>query len=153
MPKTLRQRAIALLARREYARAELSKRLFATGAPRGEVDALLDELCASGLLSDARFAAALVHKKTGGYGKRAIAHALWEKGVDVGEAAAALAVLGGEDELVSAQALWARRFGQPPRDERDKARQIRFLLARGYPHSIVFKVLRAADAPVEDDAS
>ena len=151
--RTLKQRAVALLARREYSRAELSKRLAPTGASRGEIDTVLDELAASGLLSDARFAAALVHQKTGGYGKRAIAHALREKGVDAGQATAALAVLDAEDELVTAQALWERRFGQPPRDEREKARQLRFLLARGYSHTIAFKVLRAAGAPNEGDAS
>lgn len=151
--RTLKQQAVALLARREYSRAELSKRLAPTGSSRSEIDAVLDELAASGLLSDARFAAALVHQKTGGYGKRAIAHALREKGVDAGEATAALAVLDGDGELAVAQALWARRFGQPPRDEREKARQLRFLLSRGYSHSIAFKVLRAAGAPIEDDAS
>lgn len=150
--RTLKQRAIALLARREYSRADLSKRLAGTGASRSEIDAALDELCASGLLSDARFAAALVHQKTGGYGKRAIAHSLREKGVSAGEATAALAVLEGDDEFAAAQALWVRRFGQPPRDERERSRQVRFLLARGYPHSIAFKVLRAAGAPIEDSA-
>ena len=152
-PRTLKQRAVALLARREYSRAELSKRLAASRASPIEIDAALDELALSGLLSDARFAAALVHQKTGGYGKRAIAHALREKGVDAGEATAALAVLDGEDELAVARALWARRFGHPPRDEREKARQLRFLLSRGYSHSIAFKILRAAGASSEDDAS
>lgn len=152
-PRTLKQRAVALLAHREYSRAELSKRLAPTGASRNEIDAVLDELSAAGLLSDARFAAALVHRNTGSHSKRAIAHALREKGVDAGEATAALAVLDGEDELGTAQALWARRFGQPPRDEREKARQLRFLLSRGYSHSIAFKVLRAAGAPAGDDGS
>jgi regulatory protein len=152
-PRTLKQRAVALLARREYSRAELSKRLVRTAASSGEIDAVLDELAASGLLSDARFAAALVHQKTGSHSKRAIAHALREKGVGVDEAKAALVALEGDDELVAAQALWARRFGEPPRDEREKARQLRFLLSRGYSHSIAFKVLRVAGAAIEDEPS
>lgn len=151
--RTLKQRAVALLARREYARAGLAKRLASTGASRAEIDAVLDELSALGLLSDARFAAALVHQKTGDYSKRAIAYALRGKGVDASETTAALAVLDGEDEFATAQALWKRRFGQPPRDERDKARQLRFLLSRGYSHSTSFKVLRAAGAPIDNNAS
>jgi regulatory protein len=151
LPRTLKQRAIALLARREYSRAELSKRLGP--ASRGEIDAVLDELAAAGLLSDARFAAALVHRKAGSHSRRAIAHALREKGVEPGEATAALAALDGDEELATAQALWIRRFGQPPRDEREKARQLRFLLSRGYSHSIAFKVLRAGGAPVDEQAS
>ena len=69
------------------------------------------------------------------------------------ETTAALTVLDGEDELATAQALWARRFGKPPRDEREKARQVRFLLSRGYSHSTAFKVLKAAGASSDDDVS
>jgi regulatory protein len=152
-PRTLKQRAVALLARREYSRAELSKRLAPTGASRVDIDAVLDELSAAGLLSDARFASALVHQKSGSHSKRAIAHALREKGVGADEASAALVVLDGEDELATARALWARRFGQSPRDEREKARQLRFLLSRGYSHSIAFKVLRAAGVPMADEST
>jgi SOS response regulatory protein OraA/RecX len=39
----------------------------------------------------------------------------------------------------------------PPQDEREKARQVRFLLARGYSTSIALKVLRAAGAHATDD--
>jgi len=148
--RTLKQRAVALLARREYSRAELRKRLAPTGAHRDDVDAVLDELCATGLLSDARYAAAIVRQKSGSQSRRAIGHALREKGVDADEASAALATIDGEDELANAQLLWARRFGAPPRDAREKARQFRFLLSRGYSHSIALKVLKAAGSQVAD---
>jgi regulatory protein len=62
----------------------------------------------------------------------------------------ALAGLDGEDELAQALALWQRRFGKAPADEREKARQVRFLVSRGYATSVVFRVLRAAGAPVDD---
>ena len=150
-PRTLKQRAVSLLARREYARAELSKRLAATGAAATEIEAVLDELSALGLLSDARFAAALVHQKSGDFSKRAIAHALRGRGVDADQTRTALAALDGEDEFAAARSLWARRFRAPPRDEREKARQLRFLLSRGYSHSMAFKVLRAAGAPVDEE--
>jgi regulatory protein len=150
-PRTLKARAIALLARREYARAELAARLAATGAPRDEVDSLLDELQQLGLLSDARFAGALVRQKTSSHAQRAIARELRERGVAKEVAAAALAESGAVDELAAAQALWQRRFGRPPADEREKARQIRFLLSRGYPPAVAFRVLRSAGARIEDD--
>lgn len=142
-PRTLKQRAIALLAKREYARAELAARLAASGAARSDIDAVLDELCAAGLLSDARFASALVHRKSGEFSRGAIAQALREKGVPSSEAKDALAELDSVDEFATAEALWRRRFGRPPADERDKARQVRFLLSRGYSHGIAFKVLKA----------
>ena len=138
--------AVRMLARREYGRAELTERLVMRGASREEVDGVLDELERQGYLSDARFAHAVVAQKTGHYGKRAIAHALRERRVAPEAAADALRALEGADELALATSLWQRRYGQPPRDERDKARQVRFLLARGFSTSVALKVLRAAGA-------
>jgi len=149
-PRTLKQRAVGMLARREYSRAELAARLAATGALRSEIDPVLDELERAGYLSDARFASAVVRQKSGGYSKRAIAHALREKGVAAPAAKEALAALDGADELAQALALWQRRFGKAPADERQKARQVRFLVSRGYATNVVFRVLRAAGAPVDD---
>jgi SOS response regulatory protein OraA/RecX len=41
----------------------------------------------------------------------------------------------------------------PPHDERDKARQVRFLLARGYGMGVALRVLKDAGAAVTDDAT
>lgn len=151
-PKSLQARAIGLLARREYARAELRDRLLATGADRAEVETALDRLEKLGYLSDARFATGVVRQKAGAYSKRAIAHALKEKGVAASAAKDALATLDGVDELAQAKALWQRRFGHPPENEKEKARQVRFLLAHGYAPGIAYRVLRAAGANADDDA-
>lgn len=141
-----------MLARREYPRVELRARLVARGIAATEADAALDELARRGLLSDARYADALVAQKAGRWGRRAIAHELKEKGVDAHAAKAALAPLGERDEVEEAHAVWRRRYESPPADQREKARQVRFLVARGYPLSVAFAVLkRAGAAPVEDD--
>jgi regulatory protein len=92
-----------------------------------------------------------VAQRKGRFGKRAIAHALSERGIAAPEAASALAQLADSDELAEARALWQRRFGEKPRDERDKARQARFLQARGYSLSTALAVLRRAGAREEDD--
>jgi regulatory protein len=121
------------------------------GAERAEVERVLAELEALGYLSDARFASAVVHRKAGRYAKRAIAYVLKEKGVASAAANAALGALDNVDELAEATTLWRRRFGVAPGDEREKARQVRFLLARGYSASIAFKVLRAAGANLREE--
>jgi regulatory protein len=59
-PVSLKAQAVRLLARREYARDDLEQRLIAKGAARDEVAAVLDELSSQGLLSNERFAHALV---------------------------------------------------------------------------------------------
>ena len=148
---SLKAVAIRLLARREYGRAELAARLRVRGAAPEDVDRTLDELTALGYLSDTRFAQALVASRAGRYSQRAIAHELKEKRIAGDAARAALDTLAGRDEVAEAAHLWTRRFGTAPRDEREKARQVRFLLSRGYSMSIALKVLRSAGAAADDD--
>ena len=147
-PKSI---AIRLLARREYARAELAAALRTRGVEPDAIERALDELTAQGYLSDARYAEALVAGRGGRFSRRAIAHALAEKRVAPEAAEAALAPLGVRDEQADAQALWERRFGAAPRDQREKARQVRFLLSRGYSMSIALRVLKAAGAAAAED--
>jgi regulatory protein len=148
---SIRATAIRMLARREYARAELRERLTHRGADAAEVTRVLDELEQLGYLSDARFAQMLVTQKAGRYGKRAIAHALTQRRVASPAAQTALDALKNVDELADASALWGRRFGSLPRDKRERARQIRFLIARGYNLAIALKVvgLPAADGDTD----
>ena len=108
------------------------------------IERALDELTAAGYLSDARYAQAVVAQRKGRFGKRAIVHTLKERGIAAPDAAAALAQLAGVDEVEEATALWRRRFGEVPRDEREKARHVRFLQARGYGLSTALAVLRRA---------
>jgi regulatory protein len=84
-PVSLKAQAVRLLARREYARDDLEQRLIAKGAARDEVVAVLDELSSQGLLSNERFAHALVAQKSGSYSRRSIRGELKRKGIS-GEA-------------------------------------------------------------------
>ena len=147
-PKVL---AVRMLARREFSRAELSQRLARKGVARDDIERTLDDLAASGYLSDARYAQAVVAQRTGRYGKRAIAYELREKGIAAPEANAAMAPLAAVDELDDATALWQQRFGTAPVNQKEKARQVRFLLSRGYGVSVALRVIRAAGAAVDED--
>lgn len=141
--RPLKARAIALLARREYSRAEIRARLVAAGdaADAEEVDRVLDELVALGYLSDARFANAVVAHKGGSHSKRAISAMLRARGVN--DEAIAGALEGHEiDDECAMVALWRRRFGKAPADEREKARQVRFLQSRGFSLSAILRLLR-----------
>jgi regulatory protein len=146
-PKSLQARAIGLLARREYARAELRDKLLATGATPAEVDPVLDDLAARGYLSDERFAYAVVRQKGGGYSARAIAHALKAKGV-AGEVVTEALNGADADDAATLVALWRRRFGRAPADARERARQVRFLQSRGFGLSAILKLLR--DPPADE---
>jgi regulatory protein len=152
-PTSLKARAIALLARREFSRVELRDKLGAGGdidaAGADAVEALLDELAALGFLSDARFAQAVVRQKSGGYSKRAIGASLKARGVGGDAVADALAGVD-IDDVDAMVALWRRRFGQPPANDKERARQVRFLQSRGFSLSAIFKLLR--NPPGESDA-
>ena len=139
--RSLKAQAIRLLARREYARAELESRLVSAGADRAEACSTLDDLGAQGLISDQRFARALVGKKAGSYARRSIAGALKAKGVAPHEIEDALREADLDDDKALA-ALWQRRFGQLPASDREKARQVRYLQSRGFSLSAIFKLLR-----------
>lgn len=141
MAVPLRAQAIRLLARREYARAELQQRLLAKGAAADDVQRLLDDLAAQGLLSDARYARAKVVSKSAAFGRRRIVEELKAKGVARADIDAALSEVEVDDEA-TLRALWQRRFGRAPVDERDKARQVRFLQARGFALSAILRLLQ-----------
>jgi len=150
---SLRATALRLLARRDYPRATLEARLVAGGADRSEVAHLLDDLERHGYLSDARFAQMLVAQKADRFGKRAIAHALHARRVDPDAAREALAAVNVDDEAARAKAVWARRFGVKAGDERERARQIRFLLARGYRLQVALAVVGRSHAAGTDGDS
>jgi regulatory protein len=140
-PVSLKAQAVRLLARREYSRAELEQRLVAKGAPRDEVAAVLDELSTNGLLSNERFAHALVAQKSGSYSRRSIRGELKRKGVS-GEAIDGALGDASIDDDAAMVALWQRRFGEAPANDREKARQVRFLQSRGFELSAILKLLR-----------
>jgi regulatory protein len=154
---SVRATAIRMLARRDYPRAVLEERLAKRGADPAEVTRTLDELERLGYLSDTRFAQMLVAQKSARFGKRAIAHAMRARRVEPSAARTALDALAGSDELALARAVWARRFRTAPRDERERARQIRFLIARGYGVAVALAVVGrscggAADPRNDDEA-
>ena len=79
----------------------------------------------------------------GRYSRRRIAEELKAKGVARSDIDTALAGADIDDEA-ALRALWQRRFGRPPENEREKARQVRFLQARGFALSAILKLLRGA---------
>jgi len=147
---SLRARAVRLLARRDYSRAELRQRLIARGALPTETDAVLDELERAGYLSDARYAQAVVAQKIGRFSRRAIAESLHMQHVPHATISEALESHALDDQAALA-ALWRRRFGVLPANDREKARQIRFLQSRGFALAAILRLLRAppdeADSP------
>lgn len=142
----LRQRALGWLARRDYSRLELQRRLMQAGGDADAVAALLDDFCDRGWLSDQRFAESRSQARQARTGTRRIANELRELGVADDIIRQTLAPLQ-EDEFARARALWQKKFGRPAADAGERARQYRFLLSRGFPPDVVRRVIVA---PEED---
>jgi len=151
----IRRAAINLLARREYSRAELVSRLqrrFGIGSP---VDAVVAQLSSEGLQDDIRFAKCFVrYRLQQGKGPRRILQDLQAKGIS----GAAQFVKERVDEnaeilesdvsapviswLEQAREVHDKRFGTgAPTDASEYGKRQRFLLYRGFDHSIVRKVI------------
>jgi regulatory protein len=142
----VRQKAIALLTRREHTRAELRRKLALPD--REALEALLDDLSARGWLSDARFAEQYVREHAARFGRDRLVAELRERGVgaaDIEVALAQLEVDEAPDELSRARALWRRKFGVPADDPAGRARQARFLQSRGFAFEVIRRVIRGLD--------
>ncbi|KFF48080.1 recombinase RecX [Gammaproteobacteria bacterium MFB021] len=139
-----RERAIALLARREYSRAELEQRLAAKGVESDEIAATLDTLAAEGLQSDTRFAEIFVRSRVQlGHGPVRIRGDLAQRGIDDALAALAFEAEAPDWQDLACQAL-AKRFSGPGSTPRERAKRERFLAGRGFGFDQVRHAMRHA---------
>lgn len=140
------QQAVSALARREHSRAELARKLqrqLPEGAGPSEIDRVLDELARKGMLSEARFAASLVRSRGQRFGTARVRQELKQHGLAPDLIAQATDELA-RSELTRARDVWRRRFGVPPRDDAERAKQLRFLAARGFSADVILRVVRGA---------
>ena len=153
---SLKARALRLLSLREYSRKGLAAKLAESEArwarlggeqvdqiPQEthlQIEAVLDDFEARGWLSDERFAEALVRGRSARYGMRKIQGELERAGVDSQQSAKLLAGLK-ETEYQRAYALWTRKYGVQAHDQRERARQYRFLASKGFSTEVVTKII------------
>ena len=137
----LRERALRHLARRDHSRAELARKLAPHGSAE-EIGDVLDRISELGLLSDDRFAEAWVRGKAARFGTSRLRSELARRGVARDTIEAAIATEAGEDDAERARAVWRGKFGVPPADAREWARQARFLQSRGFGTDVIRKILK-----------
>ncbi|MDT3679558.1 MAG: recombination regulator RecX [Burkholderiaceae bacterium] len=143
---TLKARALRALARREHSRAELERKLAPHAESPEQLHALLDRLMETGLLSNERFAQSVVHRRASTRGVAVVRHELRAHGLSDEAVAEHVATLQ-HTEFERARALWLRRFGSAPRSLAERAKQMRFMLARGFSADVVGRIVggRAAE--------
>lgn len=140
---SLKGRALRLLSQREHSRAELERKLAAHEEEPGQLQRTLDELQAKDFISDARAADSVLHRRAPRLGAGRIRQELQAKGLDPELIAQALVTLK-ETELARAHAVWRRKFQSAPQDPAERAKQSRFLAARGFGGEVIRRVLAGA---------
>lgn len=142
---SLKGRALRLLSLREHSRLELEQKLAQYEQAPGTLAAVLDELQAKGFISAQRVLESVVHHRAGKLGAARIKQELQAKGLPADLVAAAMADLR-SSELARAQAVWRKRFGDLASQPRERARQARFLAARGFAADVIRRVIGGEDA-------
>ena len=140
---SLEARAMRLLARREHSRLELAKKLSRIAGEGDDIERVLENLASKGWLSDERFAEHSVRARARRFGPLRVAHELRCKGIGE-EAIEAAFRAAGIDGRADMQRVWSTRFSGKPVNDRERARQVRFLQGRGFPLDAVLRFLREA---------
>ena len=150
---SLKGRALRLLAQREHSRSELEAKLARHVQEGEDLAAILDELQAKDFINPARVAESVVHLRAPRLGTQRVLQELRRKGLDedlVRDAARQLAA----SEHERALAVWRQRFAAAPpaTTAQERARQMRFLAARGFASDAVRRVMRSAAAGEDGEA-
>ena len=147
--KSLRQRALDYLAKREYSYAELWQKLKPFAEENDDIPALLEDFKNRGWLSDARFTEQVIHARRAKFGSARIAHELREKGVADHLIADAVGQVK-DNELENATEVWRKKFRAGPKSREEWAKQARFLQSRGFGFDLIKKVLNAEETEEND---
>ena len=142
-PISLKGRALRYLAGREHSRAELVRKLAPHEEEPGQIERVLDDLQAKDFISEERVVASVLNRRAASLGGARLRQELQAKGIDPERVRDAVAQLK-DTELERAQEVWRKRFGDAPEDTKQWARQVRFLMARGFSADVVRRVVPAA---------
>lgn len=141
---SLKGRALRLLAGREHSRAELEKKLAAHETEPGELRRALDELQAKGFISDQRVVESVIHRRAARLGAGRVKQELQAKGIGADAVAEAVERLRGS-EVERAREVWRKKFGEPAADAAARAKQMRFLAARGFGADAIRRVVSGGE--------
>lgn len=139
-PPSLKARALRHLATREHSRAELERKLRGPDTDASELARTLDALEAKGFISAERVAESVLHRRAGRFGSERIRRELQDKGLDAETVQRSVASLRAT-EYERARDVWRRKFGEPAPDAAGRAKQARFLIARGFTAEAAYSVI------------
>ena len=146
---SLKARALRYLSMREHSRFELARKLQRHALEGEDIGALLDWLESAEFLSQTRFAESLAHRRSARFGNNRIVQELQSHGIR-GEALGDVKSALQADEMQRAREVWLRKFGTPADDAAGRAKQMRFLIQRGFSHRAITATMKPRG--YEDDS-
>ena len=141
---SLKGRALRLLSQREHSRQELERKLRHFEEVPGELAQALDELQAKDFINEQRVLESVVNRRASKLGTSRLKQELQSKGLDAHAVSEALQGLR-DTEVDRAREVWRKKFGEPAADANARAKQMRFLLIRGFAAEAVRRVVSGAD--------
>jgi len=142
--RSLKGRALQLLSLREHSRKELERKLAAYEETPGELAQALDFLQAKGFIDEQRVVESVVNRRAAKLGASRVRQELLAKGLPTEAVALAVDQLR-STELERGREVWRKKFGAPPADASERAKQVRFLLTRGFGAEVVRRLVSGAD--------
>ncbi len=147
---SLKGRALRYLSMREHSRNELARKLSRYAEETDDVPALLDALEAANFLSAERFSESLVNRRQARFGNQRILAELQSHGLDkqrIDHIKSGLL----ESEAIRAIDVLHRKYPAKPSDHIERAKQMNFLLQRGFSGKSIQLALRANRHEDEND--
>lgn len=137
---SLKGRALRLLAAREQSRTELERKLAPHEETPGQLAQVLDELQGKDFINETRVVDSVLNRRAARFGTARVRHELLGKGLD---AALVLEAVQGlkATEFERAREVWRKKFGSPAAGPAERAKQMRFLAARGFGADAIRRVV------------
>ena len=141
-PKSLRARALDILARREISRQQLYRKLAPYAEDPDELEAVLAEFAERNWQSDARYTEAYIHSKSRKHGTQRLKQALAAQGIDDSLIREHLPDV--QSEQAHANQVLRKKYPAPPAEYAEKQKQLRFLVYRGFDFDIANHAVKHA---------
>lgn len=144
-PINLKAKAIDFLSRRDYSYSELYNKLKKYSTDLDAIKSVVDEMANHKYLNEERFVENFIYSKSKKYGGLKVKQLLQNKVNDqalINELYQQAEI----DEFAVARQIWERKFNHEiATTPKDRAKQIRFMLSRGFSLDLIFKLTKLED--------
>ncbi len=145
--RSLKMRAVDYLSRRDHSRFELERKLLSYSEhpdrDREEIATILADLERQGFFDETRFAHSLARRRGQRFGVARVQQELRVHKLEPELLSSVVAELK-VTEFDRALRVWQVKFGVVACEPKEKARQIRFLMGRGFSGAVISKIVKDA---------